>query len=106
MSERCRGSLVAESFNGIEVRRAGCGVESCDEADDNRESDGADCQPPGYIRNFHSRQILPVQVDRRSPSQGPPDQPAKRYAEESAEESHGASFRKEKASHVAGGCAK
>ncbi len=36
-----RESLVAEGFDGIEAGGAGGGVESGDEADDDRESDGA-----------------------------------------------------------------
>ena len=36
-----RESFVAEGFDGIEAGGAGRGVESCDKADDDCESDGA-----------------------------------------------------------------
>ena len=39
--QRLKGSFVAESFDGIEAGGAGRGVQSGDEADDDRESDGA-----------------------------------------------------------------
>src|SRR6266704_5063512 len=92
-----RKSLVAEGFDGIETGGASGGVESSDEAHDDGESDGAQRQPPGNIRDFHAGQILPVQVDRCSPSERAPDQPSERDTEESAEEPHGSGFRKEKA---------
>src|ERR1700682_5958700 len=103
LSECCVGLFVGRSCNRIEASRAGGGVESRDEADDDRESDCAKRQPPGNIRYFCARQILPVKVDRCSPSECLPDEPAERDTEEPAEESHGASFRKEKAAHVSVG---
>src|SRR6266699_2858769 len=98
-------SLVAEGFDGVEASGASGGVESRDEADDDGKSDGAQGQPPGNIGNFHAGQVLSVEVDGCTPGQGAADQPSERDTEEAAEEPHGAGFRKEKAAHVAVGCA-
>src|SRR5207253_10088056 len=75
-------------------------------ADEDRESDGAQSQPPGNIGYFYARQILPVKINGGAPSQRQPDQPAERDAKNPAEKSHGAGFRKEKTAHVAVSCAK
>src|SRR6266404_3057897 len=99
------GLLVAEGVDGIEAGGAGGGVEARDEADDEGEGDGAEGQPPGNVGNFHAGQILPVNIYSCAPSQRGPNQPTERDTEETAEKSHGTSFCKEKAAHIAAGCA-
>src|SRR5207249_1105994 len=47
-----------------------------------------------------------MKINGGAPSQRGTDQPAERYAKNAAKESHSAGFRKEKAAHVAVGCAK
>src|SRR5439155_10197210 len=76
-----RESLVAEGFDGIEAGGARCGIESGDEADDDRERDGAQSQPPGNIGYFYAGQILAVKINGGAPSQRGPNQPAKCHAE-------------------------
>src|SRR6266513_1433880 len=101
----CWHSLVAESFDRIKARRARRGVETGEEADREREYNGTDSQPQGNIGNFHARQILPVEINGCAPGQRRPDQPTERDTEKAAEKTHSPSFRKEKAAHVAVGCA-
>jgi len=68
------------------------------------EDDRACSEPPGYVRNLYSWQILPLQINCRSPGERLSDQPSQRYAKYAAEQAHGTGFRKKQTAHIPIGC--
>src|ERR1700674_2289902 len=53
----CNVSLVAQGLHRIETRSAACGVQTGQQADDNRECDGSNHQPPRYKPNLFWRKV-------------------------------------------------
>src|SRR5579863_4337967 len=97
--------FIAEGLDGVQFGGAGGGVEAGHEADDHGEGDGSGGKPPRDGGNFHSGEILGLQIKGCSPSQRFANQPANRYSANSSDEAHRASFREKQTPNVAIGCA-
>src|SRR6202011_4295704 len=71
------------------------------QADDNRECDGSNHQPPRYKPNLFWRKVEALQIHVGTEVNNSSDGPAQRDAHESAEHAHHASLRKEQSFDIA-----